>query len=433
MKLFKYLFVLFVILLFSVGNVEAQRMYTYGNSIGTETNGDNFSVNATFGSDLITWNESAWNEDDSTWTMVTTGPLTHVTGNTTAVTGTVTGDLTVGGTYAVNFVGTGGTATATYTLGGVTGTTIAASGAIDFTDYITVGSNTELVITPANTCTVALTLVSVKLLTDATGDLTVDGNLVARSPATFWGNIGIGITPVTGTRITLPVDGDAVTPVFAFGDGDSGFYQGSDNKIEVSIGGTELWRWYAGRTGGIATFSPNINVSASSVTVPVYTFLTDEDTGLGLAAANQPAVISGSVPSQVWGTTVTLTTAQINAIRATPIALVAAKGANTIIELVSAVLTYDYATAAFTVGADEDLVIEYANGTDATASIETAGFLDQVDDEVRYYQNVIADGADLEATINQGLQIKNTGTGETADGGGEVDVRLVYRVYATGF
>jgi len=138
-------------------------------------------------------------------------------------------------------------------------------------------------------------------------------------------------------------------------------------------------------------------------------------------------------PVGLYSATTTLTTAQVNALRATPIALVASQGANTIIELVSAVITYDYATAAFTVGGDEDLVIEYADGTDATASIETAGFLDQADDEVRFYPNVLAAGADLEASIAQGLQIFNTGTGETADGGGEVDVRVVYRVYQTGF
>jgi len=129
----------------------------------------------------------------------------------------------------------------------------------------------------------------------------------------------------------------------------------------------------------------------------------------------------------------TLSTAQINALKATPITLVPAQGANTIIELVSVMLTYDYATAAFTVGADEDLVIEYADGTDTTASIETAGFLDQSDDEVRFYPSSLAAGADLEACINQGLQIFNTGSGETADGGGELDVRITYRVYETGF
>lgn len=130
---------------------------------------------------------------------------------------------------------------------------------------------------------------------------------------------------------------------------------------------------------------------------------------------------------------VTLTTAQVNALRATPITLVAAQGANTIIEFVSAVLMYDYATAAFTVGADEDFVIEYADGTDVSGSIETTGFLDQVDDEVRYVPSAVAVNTDLEPCINQALRIFNTGSGETTGGGGEVDVRLVYRVHKTGF
>ena len=130
---------------------------------------------------------------------------------------------------------------------------------------------------------------------------------------------------------------------------------------------------------------------------------------------------------------VTLTTAQVNTLRNTPITVVAAQGANTWIELVSAVITYDYATAAFTVGADEDLVIEYADDTDATASIETTGFLDQGNDEMRFYPNVLVAGANTEASITQALRIFNTGSGETADGGGEVDVRVTYRVYKTGF
>jgi hypothetical protein len=129
----------------------------------------------------------------------------------------------------------------------------------------------------------------------------------------------------------------------------------------------------------------------------------------------------------------TLSTAQVNALKATPITLVPAQGANTIIELVSVMLTYDYATAAFTVGADEDLVIEYADGTDTTASIETTGFLDQAADKIQFYPSSLAAGASLGASINQGLQIFNTGSGELSDGGGELDVRITYRVYETGF
>ena len=236
------------------------------------------------------------------------------------------------------------------------------------------------------------------------------------------------------SHFILPLHNDAVTPTLAFGDKNTGFYESEDNKLNVSIDGDSKFFWngnffYAENAAGPIIY----NSAASSISPTLIPNQADYQTGVGWAAASQPAMISGGVPSQVWGTKVTLTTAQINALKATPITIVAAQGANTIIELVSVVLTYNYATAAFTVGADEDLVIEYADGTDATASIETAGFLDQVDDEVRFYPSVLTAGADLEASINQALQIKNTGAGETADGGGELDVRIVYRVYATGF
>jgi len=145
---------------------------------------------------------------------------------------------------------------------------------------------------------------------------------------------------------------------------------------------------------------------------------------------NEGAATIGTVTFHS-GTT-TFSTAQINASRADPRWIVPPQGANTWIELVSAVIVYDYATAAFTVGADEDFIIEYADGTDTTASIETTGFLDQADDELRLYPTSLAAAADIEATVNQGLRFFNTGAGETADGGGEVDVRYVYRVYTTG-
>lgn len=168
--------------------------------IGEETpdTGDftNITANATPGSELITWTDAGWDEDSVTWTFAG-GVLTHVTGNTTAVTGTVTGALTVGRTVRVAITGTGGVAIATYTLGGNIGTTIAASGAIAIVDFLTTTVDSEFVITPANLCTVAITNISVKELVDATGDLTVDGNLIARSPATFLGGLSIGVAPWT--------------------------------------------------------------------------------------------------------------------------------------------------------------------------------------------------------------------------------------------
>lgn len=130
---------------------------------------------------------------------------------------------------------------------------------------------------------------------------------------------------------------------------------------------------------------------------------------------------------------VNLSTSQVNNLRATPIALVPAQGAGTIIEFVSAVLSYNYTGAAFTVGADEDFVIQYDGSTDVTASIETAGFIDQANDEMRWILPTWTITTDLVGLINKKLEIFNTGTGETADGGtSTIIINITYRIHATG-
>lgn len=143
-------------------------------SISTTTNTNdtlNFST-LTSGSfevvtlDRLIWDASSWNPVTTTWTMVTTGPLVHITGNTIPVTATLTMATVIGTIYEVTITGTGGGDTATYTLGGQVGSTIPAGGAIAITDYLTASAaSSSLVITPTNTCTVSLTLVRVKALT----------------------------------------------------------------------------------------------------------------------------------------------------------------------------------------------------------------------------------------------------------------------------
>ncbi len=130
---------------------------------------------------------------------------------------------------------------------------------------------------------------------------------------------------------------------------------------------------------------------------------------------------------------VTLTTSQVNNLRGTPIELVPAPGAGLVIEFISAMLFYDYTTTAFTVGGDEDFVIQYDASTDVTASIETAGFIDQTNDEIRLIEPTWTITTDLVALVNKKLEIFNTGTGETADGGtSTLKVIVNYRVHNTG-
>jgi len=190
----------------------------------------NVAIDATYTS-IHTFHEDNWNEDDATWTMVTTGPLGHVTGNTTTVTATNTEAIVAGVTYKVTITGTGGGATATYTLGGITGTTIAASGAIAITDYITASTTASMIITPSNTCTVSITSITIEKLTDATGDLTVDGNLIVRSPVYLRGNLYLNKGTVT-------------YPSLSFSDETNmGFYWNYEGQIGLSIAGVRSFRF----------------------------------------------------------------------------------------------------------------------------------------------------------------------------------------------
>lgn len=200
-------------------------------TVGTNTAGANVTVNATLGTELVDFTPAGWNEDGATWTMGATGPLVHVAGNTTTVTATLGAAIVAGTTYKVVITGTGGGGTATYTLGGVTGTTIAASGAIAITDYITAATTASLIITPASGCTVSITSISAKALTDATGDVTVDGNIIARSQI-------VSHAPIIASDRGISTKAD-----LGIGSTDWGFYHAlSGVGIGIIVNGAEVGR-----------------------------------------------------------------------------------------------------------------------------------------------------------------------------------------------
>ena len=78
------------------------------------------------------------------------------------------------------------------TYGGITDTGRYTDGVYTF--YVTAKDAESLILTPSsNGSRFSIDNVSVKALTDATGDLTVDGNLEVRSPVTFWDNLTTGV------------------------------------------------------------------------------------------------------------------------------------------------------------------------------------------------------------------------------------------------
>lgn len=131
--------------------------------------------------------------------------------------------------------------------------------------------------------------------------------------------------------------------------------------------------------------------------------------------------------------TVNLTNANIKALRATPITLVAAQGANKVVELVSAVLKLEAGTNVLTETAD-NMAVKYTNGSGVAVSqaIEATGFVDAAVDTVTNALPKIDAIAALSVSANQALVLHNTGDGEFA-GNAAADalmvVKVAYRVH----
>jgi hypothetical protein len=141
-----------------------------------------------------------------------------------------------------------------------------------------------------------------------------------------------------------------------------------------------------------------------------------------------------NVTNAVKQKTTVLTNAQVLALRATPITLVAAPGTGKILELVSALLVFDR-TAAYTETTD-NLAIKYTDGAGQAVSetIETTGFVDAAADAVMPVKPITSAVILASAGVNKALVLHNTGDGEFGGGNAANTVTAIvnYRVIATG-
>lgn len=145
------------------------------------------------------------------------------------------------------------------------------------------------------------------------------------------------------------------------------------------------------------------------------------------------AVSADLDPTLVQYATVTLTNANIKAMRATPITLVAAQGANKVVELVSALLKLVAGTNVLTETID-NMAIKYTGGSGVAVSqtIEATGFIDQAANTITNALPVIDPIAALSASANKALVLHNTGDGEyggNAAADATMVVKIAYRVH----
>lgn len=147
-------------------------------------------------------------------------------------------------------------------------------------------------------------------------------------------------------------------------------------------------------------------------------------------AATGIASVTYDNGSGIYQTTVTITAAEMKAIRATPKTLISAV-AGSIIEFESVVIVMDYGSEVLAESAD-NLVIEYEDGRDITAAIETTGFIDQAADQVAIINAADVPTMTAAAAVNKSVQMFNTGDGEITGNASDdttFTLRVSYRVH----
>ncbi len=146
-----------------------------------------------------------------------------------------------------------------------------------------------------------------------------------------------------------------------------------------------------------------------------------------------PGVIQGS--AEIRSFEAVLTSAQVKALRATPIAVVPAPGVGKSLEFVSALLQLNYGTNAFT--GPQNLAVKYKDGASAQVSqnITGTGFIDQAGDMVTSVLAKVDGIATRAVAENMPLVLHNLGAAEIT-GNAAADcllhVKVLYRVHVLG-
>lgn len=171
---------------------------------------------------------------------------------------------------------------------------------------------------------------------------------------------------------------------------------------------------------------------AAGATVGGTLEVTGAQTLNGLTTCTAGAVLGASL---VKTATVNLTSAQVKALRATPIDLTPAPGADKFVQLLGALLVLDYGSNAFTESSD-NLVIQYeTSGVDACAAITSNGFLTATADTIAIAVPSVIAGAAAASFNNKKLQLFNNGDGEIAGNAADdsqLTVQITYAVHSLG-
>jgi hypothetical protein len=128
---------------------------------------------------------------------------------------------------------------------------------------------------------------------------------------------------------------------------------------------------------------------------------------------------------------IVLTAAKVNALRATPIVLMAAQGTGRLVQLFSSVLEIVPGSVAWTESAD-NLVVRYTDGSGVIVSqtIEMTSFITRTARGFTSIQPVVDGIVAHDGALNKPLVLHNSGDGEFGNSGnGQLIVHLGFRVW----
>ncbi len=283
-----------------------------GLTIGTSAAGGNVSILATLGAELApaltagNWTVGAGWESP----IVGPGLIKNADGTGTQTPSAAT-TIVAGITYKVVItISAMSVGNINYTIGGVSGLTLTT--ATTYTEYITANSTAKLIISPDDTSRFTISAISYKALTDATGDLTISGNLRANSPiSASVGSINYpGYSFIEYPNTGIYRDGNSirfavagVASGFVVSQGAASIFDGtvsipglnfnSDANTGIYRPGTDI---FAIATGGVERIRAD---AAGNILVGVAAAGTSAAGVLGMAAATAPTTAPAGI-AQLW-------------------------------------------------------------------------------------------------------------------------------------
>ena len=112
------------------------------------------------------------------------------------------------------------------------------------------------------------------------------------------------ITATSRISTTRTPGANNTNPTIAFGDGNTGFYERSDNDLRVTVGGVNYWEFSANCMGNVNQGKAHFNSETATATNPsIIPWRNDSDTGIGRGDADVLSLIAGGVEALSLSTT----------------------------------------------------------------------------------------------------------------------------------